>query len=378
MQDGVMVRLGRTCEFLLGALFLSAAVLKLGNVPLFASQILSYGVITSPSAVAAVAEVVVPLEVILGVAMLAGLRLGGYVLYAAIAMLFFFSGLVAYAWPENCGCFGPIKLGPWETLGKNLVMFLMAVCGVAALRSRPDSEPSFGVIGKWVNVLIMGALALYFTHDTLWHSEKYFSEKSGKPAQVSPQPPQAAPSTVAPSAAGTSTTPKPESAPAAPSAPEADAHAGHEHGENEEYPTAPTGMMDYPADAPADFAGYTLTGMDGAALDLGSGTYLVALLNATCDHCMATVPAINELAVRPDVPTVVALMQEPDPGSVDSFVQQTGASFPMLSLGNDFIKFSQFIKTAPPRFTLVKDGRPVKSWEGYPPTAEDLTAAVPK
>lgn len=374
MQDGVMVRLGRACEFLLGALFLSAAVLKLANVPLFASQILSYGVITSPSAVAAVAEVVVPLEVILGVAMLAGLRLRGYVLYAAIAMLFFFSGLVAYAWPENCGCFGPIKLGPWETLGKNLVMFLMAIAGVASLRNRPDSEPSFGVFGKWVNVVVMGALALYFTHDTLWHSEKYFSEKSAKPAMVKTQPPLDA-KTAVPPAVSPSIEPVPEVQMPAPTA---DSHAGHEHGENEEYPTAPTGSMDYPADAPADFAGYTVTGLDGSAMDLGTGTYLVAVLNATCDHCMATVPAINELAVRPDVPTVVALMQEPDPGSVDSFMQQTGASFPTLSLGNDFIKFSQFIKTAPPRFTLVRDGRPLKSWEGYPPSADDLIAAVPK
>ena len=121
-----------------------------------------------------------------------------------------------------------------------------------------------------------------------------------------------------------------------------------------------------------------MTGQDGKAADLGQGTYLVALLNATCDHCMHTVPAINQLAVRPDVPTVVALVQEPDPGSLNNFVQQTGASFPMLSLGNDFIQFSTFIKTAPPRFTLERDGRPLKSWEGYPPTAEELQSALPK
>lgn len=93
---------------------------------------------------------------------------------------------------------------------------------------------------------------------------------------------------------------------------------------------------------------------------------------------MHTVPAINNLAVRPDVPTVVALVQEPEPNSLAEFTQQTGASFPMLGMGNDFIKFSAFVKSKPPRFTLEKDGKPLKSWEDYPPTAEDLIAALPK
>ena len=91
---------------------------------------------------------------------------------------------------------------------------------------------------------------------------------------------------------------------------------------------------------------------------------------------MHTVPAINALAVRPDVPTVVALVQEPDPGSMNEFVQQTGASFPIVGMGNDFIKFSSFIKTAPPRFTLERDGKPLKSWEAYPPSAEELQKAL--
>ena len=87
MQGSFAIRLARTGEFLLGALFLSAAVLKLANVPLFASQILSYEVITNPKLVALAAEILVPLEAALGLAMLAGIRLRGAIFYAAIAML---------------------------------------------------------------------------------------------------------------------------------------------------------------------------------------------------------------------------------------------------------------------------------------------------
>ena len=74
MQGSFSIRLARTGEFLLGALFLCAAVLKLANVPLFASQILSYEVITNPKLVALAAEILVPLEAALGLAMLAGIR----------------------------------------------------------------------------------------------------------------------------------------------------------------------------------------------------------------------------------------------------------------------------------------------------------------
>lgn len=368
MQTNPLVRAARAGEFLLGALFLSAAVLKLANVPLFASQILSYGVITSPTLVVATAYVLLPLEAILGVAMLAGLRVGGYVFGAAIAMLIFFSALVWYAWPENCGCFGPIKLGPEETLAKNVVMFLLAAFGWLALRKQAESEPGFGAFAKWVIVLIFGSLSFYFTHDQLNNPDKYFGGDRPKPKSTSVS---ATPATAPPAAPATSKSPAPQE-----NAPDAPAAATLEIAEAEHYPTAPTATEDYPADTPAIYTGLTLTNADGTTLDLGVGSYFVAALSATCEHCMSTVPVINAIALRPDVPTVVAIMHEPEAGSVDDFTAQTGAAFPMLSVGNDFIKFSAFIKTKPPRFTLVRDGRPLKSWEDYPPTAEELIAAA--
>ena len=55
MSDGALVRTARACEFLLGALFLGAAALKLANLTLFATQIMSYGVISGSTAVKATA-----------------------------------------------------------------------------------------------------------------------------------------------------------------------------------------------------------------------------------------------------------------------------------------------------------------------------------
>ncbi len=380
MSDGALVRTARACEFLLGALFLSAAALKLANLTLFATQIMSYGVISGSTAVKATTLVVVPLEAALGVAMLAGLRLRGYVYYVSIAMLIFFSALVAYAWPEECGCFGPIKMGPWETLGKNVVMGAMALLALATLRKREPSDPDFGVLGKWIVTLVITGLVLYFTQDQVFNSTKYspkpttpIVQKQLEPAKpvVSPSPSTPTPVVVAPTPtepAPTEPTPTVQTltVPPTPPAPSPDTEAE---------PTAPTGTYDYPADAEPAFAEYTVTGLDGAPLSLATGQYLVALLNSTCEHCMATVPAINLLALRPDVPTVVALMQEPEAGTLDTFLSDTSAAFPALSLGND-MKFLDFIKTAPPRFTLINDGRPIKSWESYPPTAEDLQAAA--
>jgi len=372
MNPNPLVRAARAGEFLLGALFLSAAVLKLANVPLFASQILSYGVISSPQLVVFTAYLVLPLEVILGVAMLAALRVQGYVFLASIAMLVFFSGLVWYAWPENCGCFGPIKMGPEETLTKNVIMFALAALGWLTLRKQPETEPNFGSLSKWAITLALGGLSLYFTYDQLSNPDKYFGNEKPKSRATTP-PVEPAKVDVPAPVATTTPTPTPEATPPAqpPTTPPPPAAT-----EGEQFATAPTGTEDYPADAPAIYAGYTVTAADGTALDLGVGTYFVAALSATCEHCMATVPAINDLTLRPDLPTVVAIMHEPEAGSVDDFVAQTAASFPMLSVGNDFLKFSSFIKTKPPRFTLVKDGRPVKSWEEYPPTAEEILAAM--
>jgi len=355
----VLEPIARPLEFVIGAFFLAAAALKLANVPQFAAQILSYGIITNPQLVAGAAVVLVPVEALLGVAMLAGLRLWNIPLYAAMAMLLVFSAMIAYAWPEDCGCFGSIALGPVETLWKNVVMFAFVLIAHFGLRHRSSSEPGFHAAWKLLWTLLLGGLAGYYAYQAIYNPKK---ATPAKPAAVGTVAPAASPPPAQVMEQPAPATPALASATAPPSAPAA--------GQVEALGEA------HPPDAPASFVGYVVVGDAGEAHDLSQGTYLVALLSMTCEHCMETVPDINTLALDPSLPTVVALCNEPDDGSFDQFKALTGPFFPMLSLGNDFLKFSEFIKDKPPRFTLIKDGRPLRSWEQHPPTSEQVLAAV--
>ena len=128
--------------------------------------------------------------------------------------------------------------------------------------------------------------------------------------------------------------------------------------------------------APAVSAGpYTgiQVDVDGQTVDLGKGTYLVALVTATCDRCKEEVASLNKLAVEPSVPKVVALMMG-EPDELEQFRVETTPLFP-----------TQFVDTmvwlnllddaaAPPRFELVKNGTRVTHWDDVVPTAETVVA----
>lgn len=100
---------------------------------------------------------------------------------------------------------------------------------------------------------------------------------------------------------------------------------------------------------------------DSETLALGKGTFLVAFLSTTCEHCQSWVESLNALAVTPGYPKVVGLMLG-DETSLKEFRDQTSPEFPTALL--DTAVFFQFIGDAPPRLTLVRDGSQVKFWEG--------------
>ena len=140
--------------------------------------------------------------------------------------------------------------------------------------------------------------------------------------------------------------------------------------------TAEVEPVDEPRLSQGAFARYVVTMEDGVALSLGDGEYLVALLSMSCDHCMASVPRLNEyVGLFPEIP-VVALCWEPAEGAMAEFAAQSGPMFPMHSLGDDFLEFSELIGSAPPRLSFVRDGVAVKSWDDSMPEVEELAAAV--
>lgn len=124
------------------------------------------------------------------------------------------------------------------------------------------------------------------------------------------------------------------------------------------------------------FARYSVTTEAGESLALAQGEYLVAMLSMSCEHCMASVPQLNEyVGLFPEIP-VVALCWEPSEGSMAEFVSMSGPLFPMHSLGDNFIEFAELIGSAPPRLSFVRDGIAVQSWDDSMPDLETLLAAV--
>jgi hypothetical protein len=69
----------------------------------------------------------------------------------------------------------------------------------------------------------------------------------------------------------------------------------------------------------------------------------------------------------------VALCYEPSPGDLANFTAQSFPEFPLLSIGNDFIRFARYIGQEPPRLHLVEDGRSLFFWdEANLPSAAEL------
>jgi len=132
------------------------------------------------------------------------------------------------------------------------------------------------------------------------------------------------------------------------------------------------------ADTPPDarpFAQFVFE-WDGGTIDLGKGEYFVALYDSTCEHCMSTVPFVNELSRFPGVPPIVGIFHEGEPGLLQDFVRATGWQFPVHSLGDDFVTFFDMIGDFPPRFSLVRNGVQIKYWDEDPPAVEELLQAL--
>ncbi len=112
--------------------------------------------------------------------------------------------------------------------------------------------------------------------------------------------------------------------------------------------------------------------IEGQKWDLGHGTYLVAMLSMTCEHCMASVPALNNLAQEKTCPSVIALCYEEKPDALDTFRDQTQPTFPLYSIKDQIRLFYSFLGDAPPRFYLVRDGVELAYWDESPPSLDEI------
>ena len=332
-MNGKLPLAARIVEVLLGALFLLAAVLKALDANLFVHQIFLYGVFEDQTLLGMVALVTLFVETVLGLAMVLGLRMRGLVPVAVLGLLVFFTGLIMYAWPEDCGCFGKVKMGPEVSIAKNVAMMAAAAFILYALRGRDVRQIPLRI---GVSVVV-GLLASAYAYPQVFQQSVRNS-----PAVATPAPP----ATPAPAVENT---PAPDvSTPSAVPAPA----------------------------APGPYAGYIVETEFGEQLDIGQGDYLVASLSMTCEHCMEAVPTLNELMLNPEMPRLVAFALEPEPGKMVEFQAMTGAQFPMLNFGSNFLEFSRFMAAAPPRLALVRNGHIGVVWDGEIPDAATIQAAV--
>lgn len=310
-------------ERLLGVLFVVAAAGKAFDLEAFAVQVSYYRVVTDPATVRLIAYGATALEVLLGACLIAGVRLRGLVYPLTALIIVGFTGLVAYAWRyhgiEDCGCFGALMAtGPAETIAKNIVM--LVVVGIAAAGWRfsraAGDEPAPGSNAARIryavgvaSVLIVAGMAV-----------------AGGGA------------------------------------------AGYEDSEGGRA-VAP---LDDDAPRTGPYARFVFERGDNT-FDLGRGVWLVTLMSADCEHCMATVPAVNDLTLMPETPPVVGLMFG-NAQEVDLFRAMTAPLFPTFLLPDQLL-FFDLIGAAPPRFVLIAEGEVVSVWDDEPPALDALVSA---
>jgi uncharacterized membrane protein len=315
----------RIAEIFLAVLFLFSAMTKAVDPTSFAVQVYAYHVITDGNAVLIVSFVTIAVELMISLAMITGMRLKGLVHAGVILMLLIFTGLIIYSWAfydlEDCGCLGTyIKMSPLASIIKNLVIIAVTVFAFIKFRKKEDRSVlnEFSGFGRSIPKIVVSVLCFIMVLSTSVYS--YTKKRS----IIMNNP------------------------------------GGSRIVEQSE-------VSNEAADAP--FANFAFD-LDGERIDLGQGQYFVCFYSDTCEHCMETVPEVNELMLNfGESLDFVALCIGSVEG-LEEFTQITAPEFPSFWIQD--IEFLEFIGNVPPRFYVVRDGQPVKYWDDDLPELEEL------
>lgn len=311
-----MARLVRFCEVTVGGVFLVAAILKALDIPAFAIQIRHYGIEFDSTGLQMLAYGVAGIEAALGAAFLARVHFGRTVTTAMLILLVAMTALIAYGWMyhglNDCGCFGKyVPMTPGVSILKNVILALVVVFIQVARSSKAMSTDSAGLPTEIVRhqVTIVTACLVAVLAAGMY----------GK----------------------------------ATATPVWDPHVPIEK------------------DTGRPFAQFRFE-YGGRLIDLGEGRHVVGLLSATCDHCMGEVPALNELAMFPEVSVVALMLGNED--ELRQFRASTSPEFPthLIDVVSFFSFFGSGSQEVPPKFFLVEHGAPVNSWNGKAPAIEEL------
>ncbi len=313
------MKIARIFELLVGVVFLVAAATKTYDMLGFAVQVRGYGVFPSnPDTEIALAWTMTIIEAVFGAALIAGLHLRGMVLAATAVLLLGFTALIAYGWAfhglEDCGCFGAtISLGPKASITKNLILLAMTVYAWYKLH---NADPEVDRKLRSPALAAAGAgLAAVFAVGLL----------GDQPAEIDEN------------------------------------RVAVELGAEQ--------LKERP------FAAFVFKKEDGSETDLGVGTYVVAILNADCEHCQASVAPLNEASQEPEFPEVVGLVMAGDNAAMDEFRALTSPQFETYTIDMPTL-FEFVLGDAPPAFYLVVEGANAGYLEAEALTVDDLHTLV--
>ncbi|MDX2032982.1 MAG: hypothetical protein SF339_20055 [Blastocatellia bacterium] len=134
----------------------------------------------------------------------------------------------------------------------------------------------------------------------------------------------------------------------------------------------PLARLQAQSQQPSPFEGLAV---EGLPLKLEEGNRLVALIDTGCQHCQASVPALNQVAAQPDkFPPLVALCSN-SAAEVEGFRQKFDAKFPLGRISYpDFTRL--FERGKPPRIFLLRGGAILKIWDGNIPAGEEIATVT--
>jgi len=301
------MRYVRVAEILLGAVFVFSAFGKALDMATFAEQVSYYGVVTEPFLVLVLAYFMIVLETIFAACLLGGFRFRGITHLATIGLLLGFSGLVIYGWSYR----GLEECGCFGVLmqmgPKGTLVKNAILIGLAA--------------GAWVGV---------------WRDRK--TEPKDEPALHSHKRTR-----FLLAAAGTAVVLVAAALGEKPSL----------------VRTSPGGP----------FAKFVFTSDMGENIDLGTGEYFVVMLSATCEHCQAVGPILNDLMFKPGVPPTVGLLM----GDEEEVADFNAVVQPMfITHVIDSLEWIHLVGKEPPRFYVIRDGYEVRHLDALEPTLDEL------
>lgn len=166
-----MIKLSR---YLVGILFIISGLIKANDPTGFAIKLDEYFVVFGMQwlgfAALSLSVLICSLEIVLGVALLFGIK-PKPVAWLLLLMILFFTWLTGYSAVTgkvtDCGCFGDaIKLTPWQSFGKDIILLILIL---VIFRGRSMIRPSFSnrtstviLAGSTVASLLFGIYCIMY------------------------------------------------------------------------------------------------------------------------------------------------------------------------------------------------------------------------